>query len=383
MKIIHTADIHLDAGFASAGVPVSFANRRRQGLREVFRTIAARAGELRADALLIAGDLFDLARVTRDTVAFLQSQFQAIEHVPVFISPGNHDPYIDGSPYITEPWPDNVTIFRQPDWTSATAAAGRLVVHGFAFDGWDISRNPFGQLAIEDDGALHVAVGHGSERGHQPPDGKLYAPFDANAASALRLSYLALGHFHNVIEIPANGTSMYYSGAPEGHDFSECGPRYYLEVDLDDGAVKVTPVPSSQVIYETREIDCSTAVSSQDLVDRIRGLARDDVKLAVRVTLCGACPLSLMGELAAVKDAAADDFEYLDVVDATSPQEDYEELARDGTTLGEFITRLNAAIEDAPDEARRAVLERAREVGLAAYRGERIGVRGMEIGGRA
>jgi len=383
MKVIHTADIHLDAGFASAGVPVSFANRRRQGLREVFRSIVAKAGELNADAMLIAGDLFDLARVTRDTVAFLQGQFESIEHVPVFIAPGNHDPYIAGSPYITEPWPDNVTIFKLPDWTSAPAAGGRMMVHGFAFDGWDISRNPFGLLNIEDDGAVHVAVGHGSERGHQPPDGKLYAPFDAPAASALRLSYLALGHFHNVIEIPANGTRMYYSGAPEGHDFSETGPRFYLEVNLDENGVNVERVPSSQIIYETHEIDCSTAVSSQDLIDRINGLAREDVKLAVRVTLSGKCPLSLMGEMAAVKDAAADNFEYLDVVDTTSPQEDYEELARDGTSLGEFITRLNTAVEDAPDEARRAVLERAREVGLAAFQGERIGVRGMDIGGRA
>jgi len=383
MKFIHTADIHLDAGYAAASLPASFANRRRQGLREVFRIIVERAGEVQADALLIAGDLFDLARVTRDTVAFLQTQFESIAHVPVFISPGNHDPCMAGSPYLTEPWPSNVHIFKQPDWTAAPAPGRRLVVHGFAFDGWDISRNPFGSLAIEDDGATHVAVAHGSERRHQPPDGQLYAPFDAPAAAALRLSYLALGHFHNAIEIPANGTPMYYSGAPEGHDFSETGPHYYLEVDLDEDGVRVTRVPSAQIIYETRAVDCSTAASSQDLIDRLRGLARTDVKLAARVTLCGSCPLSLIGELPAVKDAVSGDFEYLDLIDSTSPLEDYNELARDTTSLGEFVTRLSEAIRDAPDLGRRAVLERAREVGLAAYRGQRIGIRGIELGGKA
>jgi len=383
MKIIHTADIHLDAGYAAAGLPASFANRRRQGLREVFRVIVARAGEVQADALLIAGDLFDLARVTRDTVAFLQARFESIAHVPVFIAPGNHDPCMPGSPYLTEPWPPNVHIFKQPEWTSAPAPGRRLVVHGFAFDGWDISHNPFGSLAIEDDGAAHVAVAHGSERQHQPPDGQLYAPFDAPAAAALRLSYLALGHFHNAIEIPANGTCMYYSGAPEGHDFSETGPHYYLEVELAEDGVRVTRVPSAQIIYETRAVDCSNAASSQDLIDRLRGLARTDVKLAARVTLCGSCPLSLIGELPAVKDAVAGEFEYLDLIDSTSPLEDYNELACDSTSLGEFVTRLNQAILDAPDTARRAMLERAREVGLAAYRGQRIGIRGIELGGNA
>lgn len=383
MKIIHTADVHLDAGFAAAGLPASFANRRRQGLREVFRKIVARAGHVNADALLIAGDLFDLQRVTRDTTAFLKAQFEEVPHVPVFIAPGNHDPYIPRSPYMTEQWPSNVTIFDKPEWTAARAEGRRLVVHGFAFDGWDVSRNPFGTLAIEDDGAVHVAVAHGSERRHQPPDVKLYAPFDAPAAAALRLAYLALGHFHKLIEVPANGTCMFYSGAPEGHDFSETGPHYYLEVDIKDEGVTVTRVPSSQIIYETHQIECGEAISSQDLVDRLRALAHADTKVAARVTLVGMCPLALTGEIAAVKDVVADCFEYLDLVDATSPIEDYGELARDTSSLGEFITRLNQSIEDAPDPARRAVLQRSREVGLAAYRGQRIGIRGMDTGGGA
>jgi exonuclease SbcD len=382
MKFVHTADIHLDAGYAAAGLPASFANRRRQGLRDVFHAIVARAGDIQADALLIAGDLFDLARVTRDTIAFLQGQFESIPHVPVFIAPGNHDPCMPGSPYLTDPWPSNVHIFKQPEWTSATVPGRRLVVHGFAFDAWDISRNPFGSLAIEDDGPAHVAVAHGSERQHQPPDGHLYAPFDAPAAAALHLAYLALGHFHNATEIPAGGTCMYYSGAPEGHDFSETGPHYYLEVELDESGVRVTRVPSAQIVYETRDVDCSTAASSQDLIDRLRGLARTDVKLAARVTLSGSCPLSLIGELPAVKDAVAAEFDYLDLIDSTSPLEDYNELARDTTSLGEFVARLNEAIHDAPDLERRAVLERAREVGLAAYRGQRIGIRGIELGGK-
>ena len=217
MRFVHTADVHLDACFASSRMPARVANRRRQSIRDVFRGIVQRTRDWPADALLLSGDLFDQERVTRDTIAFLLSELASLGSIPVIIAPGNHDPYIAGSPYATEAWPENVHIFSKPSWTTLSLYEGRLCVHGFAFDGYDISSNPFGALQIEGpQGALHVAVAHGSERGHQPPEGKSYAPFDAAAMAHPLLKYVALGHFHRVTEI---------AGAPgtaSGRGLSRC-----------------------------------------------------------------------------------------------------------------------------------------------------------------
>ena len=65
IRLIHTADIHLDACFANANMPPNFGNRRRQSLRDVFSGILERARASAADAVLIAGDLFEHDRVTR------------------------------------------------------------------------------------------------------------------------------------------------------------------------------------------------------------------------------------------------------------------------------------------------------------------------------
>lgn len=89
MRLIHTSDIHLDRCYAPLGMGPAQGHARRQGLREVLRGILRRAQAWPADAVLIAGDLFDLARVERDTVTFLQSEFDAIRPVPVLIAPGN------------------------------------------------------------------------------------------------------------------------------------------------------------------------------------------------------------------------------------------------------------------------------------------------------
>lgn len=379
MKLIHTGDIHLDTCYTQVGLPVRFGNRRRQSLRDVFAAIMRRAAEWPADAVLIAGDLFELDYVTRDTLAFLRAQFEALRPIPIFIAPGNHDPALPGSPYVCDAWPDNVCIFKEPQWRSHPLLDGRLIVHGFGFDAYEPVQNPWGQLTLEPNGAVHVALGHGSERGHQPPDAKTYCPFDAAAAAVPGLAYVALGHFHAPIELAGYGAAIHYCGAPEGHDFGELGPRYYLEVEINDNATRVEPVRSSRVLFTRHALDCSQYQSAHDLTEALRAIAAAcDLPQIARVTLSGACPAALTSELQSVHDAVASSFEHLDLVDETEPEEDFEQMAQLPTTLGLFVRQINQEIADAPDDARRAVLRRARQVGIAAYQGQKLTIAGAD-----
>lgn len=380
VKIVHTADVHLDLCFAGAGMPGSFGNRRRQSLRDVFHGIVRRAGEWPADALLIAGDLFESDRVTRDTIAFLKAEFASIPHVAVVIAPGNHDPFTPTSPYATETWPVNVTIFKRPEWDSVTVRDGALTVHGFAFDGPDVSCNPFGTLRIPSDESVHVAVAHGSERSHQPEGKSAYAPFDAHDAAADGLAYLALGHFHGYTPIEGSfGARMAYSGSPEGHGFRETGEHHFVEVTVDTGTIDIRPVPSARVWYETHRIDCAGLQSSQDIVRTLRGLAEASPKrLVARVALAGASTVDVAAELESIYDAVSGHFEFLELRDETTPLDDYEALAREETSLGLFVRALNEEIADQTDAARRDMVARARELGVAAFRERRLSIRGLE-----
>jgi len=373
MRLIHTSDIHLDASFAAAGLPVRFGARRRQSLRDVLQAIVRRAGAWPADALLIAGDLFEHDRVSLDTLAFLRAEFKSIPHVPIFIGPGNHDPYMPDSPYATTVWPDNVTIFTRAEWTAHALDNLPLTIHGFAFDGPDISSNPFGKLEIPRDHRVHVAVAHGSESSYIPPEKTAYAPFQAAGATPDGLAYLALGHYHGMRKITGGfGTQVYYSGAPEGHSFGETGVHYYLEIDIDETGARVTPVPSSRAVYTTASIDCSGFASIQELVNAIRALPREAGMASIaRVTVTGACDDSYRAELGSVYDAVAGDFEYLNLVDATEPVEDLAALAKENTSLGAFVGILNSELRDC-DPARSAMLLRARAIGIAAYRGRSL-----------
>lgn len=378
VKIVHTSDVHLDFGFAGSG-PASYGNRRRQSLREAFRAVVRRAGEWPADALLIAGDLFESDRVTRDTIGFLKAELASIPHVAVVMAPGEHDPFTPTSPYATEEWPVNVHIFRRPDWASFSLCDGALVVHGFAVDGEDASKNPFGALSVPQDGAVHVAVAHGSEQSRHAASETALAPFDAADAAAEGLRYLALGHVHAFTRIGGHATCMAYSGSPEGHGFGEPGERHYAEVTVDGSSVDIRPVESARVVYATHELRCDELESSQDLVPALQNLAGTSPKrLIARVALSGTTDLDLDAELESVHDAVADRFEYLELLDATAPRDNYGALARQETSLGLFVRTLNEEIGDLSEPARTAMVERARELGVAAFHERRVPIRGMK-----
>ena len=371
IRLIHTADVHLDRCYSSARFPAAFANRRRQTLRDAFLSIVARAGEWPADALLIAGDLFEYDRVSRDTIALLRRAFESVPHVPVFIAPGNHDPYLPDSPYASHRWPKNVFIFQRPTWSAHALERVAITVHGFGFDGPNVSTNPFGSLSVPNDGRVHVAVAHGSEMGSLPSGKTAYAPFDAMATTPEALRYLALGHYHGAKRIAVKGACcVQYCGSPVGHDFGETGLHGFVEIEIDGEETRVREVPASNTLFSVHELDCGGMESSQQIVEAVRAIAHSHSGSHIaRVTLRGGVPQELRMDLHGLQDAVRDAFEYIEVIDHLEIEDDFASLAADQTSLGAFIAEMNMQISDATEERRRTMLLRARELGVAAYRG--------------
>ena len=73
MRLLHFADLHLDAPFAWARPET--ARLRRRNRRETLTRILQLADDEGVDAILCAGDLFEHERFTPDTVAFLRESF--------------------------------------------------------------------------------------------------------------------------------------------------------------------------------------------------------------------------------------------------------------------------------------------------------------------
>ena len=63
----------------------------------------------------MAGDLYENEQIRESTIEYINDLFKQIPNTKVFISPGNHDPYINNSYYKTFQWAEKCNnIFSKP-----------------------------------------------------------------------------------------------------------------------------------------------------------------------------------------------------------------------------------------------------------------------------
>jgi DNA repair exonuclease SbcCD nuclease subunit len=284
VKLVLFADLHLDAPFAWLGGSQLAARRRRQALRQTLRNVTRLAVEERADGLLCAGDLFEQARYTPDTVAFLERTFEEIEPLPVYLAPGNHDWYAAESPYRQARWSPNVHVFVEDRLTPILVRDG-LTLWGAAHRAPARTSGFLDDFQVDRDG-IHLGLFHGSERGGfaaAEVGVEPHAPFDAAQIAPAGLHHLLVGHYHR----PRDAERYTYPGNPDFLAFGEDGER---------GAVVMTVRPDGSVDRERRRVgvteahDLSLSVlgcaSQQDVRDRLTELLAERTGVA-RVTVEG------------------------------------------------------------------------------------------------
>jgi DNA repair exonuclease SbcCD nuclease subunit len=182
----------------------------------MVRALAATVWSLRADALAVAGDLFDHNRAAASPAADLLAALSEPD-VPVIVLPGNHDPLTPGSVYHRIERPGNVFVLGLDGYE--IAVDGEWLLTGRAhFDYGDFP--PLDRIAPGDPGSsaggerIVLAHGHYDLAGdanalHRP--GWLITNDDLDALDA---AYVGLGHWDRAFEVRAAGPPTYYSGSP-------------------------------------------------------------------------------------------------------------------------------------------------------------------------
>ena len=130
LRILHTADLHMDSPFEGLGA--SKASVRRGEQRDLLGRIAALAVSEQVDLVLFSGDLLDSDNTFYETGEELIRALRRIS-VPVFIAPGNHDFYSERSPYARLKLPENIHIFSENEIRCVDCASLGFRVYGAAF----------------------------------------------------------------------------------------------------------------------------------------------------------------------------------------------------------------------------------------------------------
>ena len=370
MKLLHTADLHLDSPFA--GKHPSEAQEKRELQRRVFKRIFSLAKETECDMILIAGDLFDGKYVTPETESLCLRLFREAE-CPVVLAPGNHDPFVAGSFYRREDMPENVYVFSSTQLQCFEFEELGVKLFGYAFTSSVLPESPLAGAELpEEDESLRILCAHG-DLGMAI---SRYAPVIPSDAVRLRLDYCALGHIHRAGDVvEQDGTVLCYSGIPQGRSYDETGEGSVRIVTLSPyGMPKVELVTVSEEMYLWEELDISDCEDTAAAMKRIGEFVQQSIKKGcthLRLTLTGHALPETVAELSERGIPISEELAELVLQDRTVPYADGAYLERDVGIKGAFYRSLYPKlIHEDPSIRREALL--ALQIGLAAIENRRI-----------
>ncbi|MBQ7399479.1 MAG: DNA repair exonuclease [Clostridia bacterium] len=366
MKIIHTGDIHLDSPFTSLN-PIE-AEKRRNALRSAFSSMILYAKTEKADLFLISGDLFDDECVTKDTCLTLCKEMASVPECSFIITPGNHDPYRENSPYNLVTFPENVYIFTSPEITKVEIGDSGVCVYGSAYlsdtkEGYTLEKAP-----LIDKTKINILMHHGDVDAMSSP----YSPISMRQIEDSGFDYIALGHVHKGTEIKKAGNTYFaYCGCIEGRDFGECGFKGAIVGEIQKGNVNLHHVRFSSKRYEIVSHDVTGCSSFSDCIADIAAkCAEFGEDTLLRVELTGVVSESFNPDTEALQSIVSKP-SYLEIKDRTLALLNMKNLKEDKTLAGEFYRALEEKLFSEDEEERR-IASGALKYGLRAIYGLEI-----------
>ena len=238
MKFLHTADWQI--GMRAAHVGAAGERVREERLAAAARVIDA-ARHAGAAFVVVCGDTFEdngVERVLVQRVADLLEAFGG----PVYVIPGNHDPFMPGSVWQHPAWRSSRNVHVLHEETPRVVPGGTLFPCPVREP--HSGRDPTAWIPPGPPQGIRVGLAHGTVEGvyQEEPD----YPIPRDAAVRLGLDYLGIGHWHSTTLYPGpdGAVRMAYAGTHETTKFGErdSGNALLVEIAGAGATPAVTPI---------------------------------------------------------------------------------------------------------------------------------------------
>ena len=360
MKLIHCADLHLDAKMET-GLDTARARERRIELLMTFSRLVEAATEHHATVVLLAGDLFDTARVTEKTRRFVGDTILSHPELTFVSVRGNHDSAV--SPLFPDDLPPK-------NWHDLSSGEGwnRLTLDGVTVYGRTCPTTPedYDALPAPDADGYRIVLLHGQvTSGNSVGEDRIAL----GRLAGRGIDYLALGHEHTFRCEPLDARGVWaYAGCPEGRGFDECGDKGCILLDTDrTGEEAVRFLPLCRRRLHDLNVVLDGCISFGDVLARVTDAVADiDGSDMVKVTLTGELAPEVVRDTLHLLRVLNERFYFARIKDECRLLIRPEDYLGDISLKGEFI-RTVLASPLTEEQKQRTIL-----VGLRALRGEEV-----------
>jgi len=261
MRLVHFSDLHLGFRQYQRLTPGGI-NQREADVARSFQTAIDRTIELRAELVLIGGDVFHNVRPTNPAIVHAFLQFSrlrsALPGTPVVMVAGNHD-----TPRAAETG-SILRLFRELGINVAYADSERFYFADLNLSVLAVPDVPGKRPALTPDpqARYNVLLLHGEVQGmlpaHVASADRAALEIPLSELGAAMWDYVALGHYHVYRQIEPNA---YYSGSIDYTSANTWGELYeervagvpgkgLIERNLESGAQTFHPLPPSRPIID-------------------------------------------------------------------------------------------------------------------------------------
>jgi len=389
LSILHFSDLHLDTSFSESRLPPEIGRRCRESLRNTFVELFKIARERNADAVTIAGDLFENERVQPETLKFLAEHFSRLAPTPIFIAPGLRDHAGPHSAYRMQRWPPNVHVFLNNTLSERSFSseyelwgAARLrdndqenVLEGFVASG-------SGKIPIL---LLHAQVAPPArEESDQPPasrgdmltlDGIVHSGFSA----------ALIGRQHQRFTFANSKCTIVCPGSPQPLGFDDVGEHGAVWIVLSPGneaLVEWLPLKSESskgLDFKTIDLSVDREKSAASLIDTLtQALRYQSLRDSfVRIRLIGSASPAINIDAKTLGAQIEHHCAYLQIENHIPPSafqlESITRFGNEPTVRGAFVREMIA--QRSAENASQKLHQEALLYGIQAFEQENIVLR--------
>ena len=355
MKFIHIADMHFDTPFSYLNSKGDFGKIRRMEQREIFRKIINYIKENNIGYLFIAGDFYEHNYIRKSTIEYVNDLFKQIPQTKIFITPGNHDPYVADSMYKNFAWNNNVKIFTSKIEKVETEEAN---IYGVGFEDFYCEKSEIENIILEDKNKINILITHGSLNASDKLQLE-YNPINKNKLKEVGFDYVALGHIHKLDYNTEKNQNIIYPGSTIAMGFDELGKHGFIVGNVEKEELELAFIPVDNREFKKIEFDVTEINDEEELIEKINNIYLEGNNL-YKVILIGKRHFEIdVNNLSKFIDKE----NIIKIKNKTKLNYDLEKMVNDNTLKGIFINEIKEELSK--NNYSKEELDKILEIGLS------------------